>query len=362
MRAIEHGLLRQNPRLSKGTSRGELLRRFRIGVYGVCERGGDSAAEGNQGSRGIAFHRPAGARFRERTFSRALRGGLGDAVSADPGGATGGAGQIARGNPRVSGRASRSGRDRSQCRYPASFDRWARSDGRARDDGAEGIWWPRIFAKSLLQNFGRDRGAMCVDISFYERASFNRDSRIASIRDTRTKTAVAAAVGHGSTTRGIRVDGGASRVGRSKCPDNRDPKSRWLAFHSERRKTLHHERFNRARADGDGADAGPELRQDRDHRVSGHAGHAGIHDARAADGKARDSRNGNWSFCHARHGSAEGKYSRADREGIEGGADGAGFWADDVRRVLHRRSADVSAIGRRAREQAPAIQKDARRF
>src|SRR6185437_10408380 len=79
-------------------NRDELLGRFRIGVY---ERGGDSAAEGNQRGGGAAFHGATGARLREGTVSRAVRVGLGDAVSANSGGATGGAGQLARGNPAV---------------------------------------------------------------------------------------------------------------------------------------------------------------------------------------------------------------------------------------------------------------------
>src|SRR5437762_2950379 len=81
-----------------------------------------------------------------------------------------------------------------------------------------------------------------------------------------------------------------------------------------------------------------------DHGFSGHTGHAGIHDARAADGKARDSRDSDGPLRHARHGGAERKYPGADREGIEGRVDGPGFRSHHVRRVLHGRGEDLSGI------------------
>ena len=78
--------------------------------------------------------------------------------------------------------------------------------------------------------------------------------------------------------------------------------------------------------------------------------------------KTGNQRHGHRTVRVARREGAEGKCSRPDGQRSEGRADGARFWADHFRRVLHRRGQDLFGISGRTREHAQAIQQDAGRI
>ena len=108
-----------------------------------------------QGSRGTAFYRAAGARIRQRPFSRTFRGGLGDALSAGPGDATSRSRSIARGGAAV---FSIQIWIRLRLIAPRIFrarHRWSRPSRSARDDRAEGISAAADFRSRPTARFSR---------------------------------------------------------------------------------------------------------------------------------------------------------------------------------------------------------------
>src|SRR5207244_3872893 len=81
--------------------------------------------------------------------------------------------------------------------------------------------------------------------------------------------------------------------------------------------------------------------QKSDHAISRNTRHARLHDPRCAYAEDGNPRHGHGTIRVARRHGSKGKYPRSDGKRTESGTNGARFWPDHIRRVLHRCSENV---------------------
>ena len=203
----------------------------------------------------------------------------------------------------------------------------------------------RIFADSKLQGPGGNRSPLRLDLGFRECAPLDRNSRLASLWHPRAKGEMAPEIVTGEQLGAFALTEAEAGSDAANVQMQARTERGWLALRSERREALHHQRGNRPGADRDGAHAGARARTRpaiTAFLVTPDMPGFEMLEARMPKMGIRGTATGRFALRNVKV--PKENVLGPLGKGLQGRADRSRFRTHHVRRMLHRRSQDLSRV------------------